>query len=459
MANKANLIQQIEHTLAFLEGVLPLANVHMVDYFNKNVFLDSTYISEDIRQECLSNGIKNTINTIFEQKTNHMQHLHQFISKSRALTLKNTLLCLSLNEFTDKLKLLGSDDISNIKLDIFMSSKKSHEVEILSGVAAAIQNVSKTTHLIDIGDGKGYLSSMLALNYKIPILGIDASQVNTDGAVNRANKLSKVWNGVVTNTKSRETSIDLYKQITKYVDLDVNLSQLVSNIFLEKPLGPISLGLVGLHTCGNLAPTCLKLFSQKSDIKTICNVGCCYHHLTEYPKNRNSGQDLNIGFPLSQFLTNKQCHIGRGARMIAAQSVERILSKKERPSKTIFYRSLLEVLINQKAKNCKNREVGRFRKPCENFVEYVRKASARINLDLGMTDEQINAFYIKYQHRMDEMDLFYLLRALVAPVVETLILLDRLLFLVEQGFEKSFVVYLFDAAISPRCYGIVAIKS
>ena len=38
---------------------------------------------------------------------------------------------------------------------------------------------------------------------------------------------------------------------------------------------------VGLHTCGDLAVTVLRLFCEVASIKTVCVVGCCYNHCTE----------------------------------------------------------------------------------------------------------------------------------------------------------------------------------
>ena len=39
--------------------------------------------------------------------------------------------------------------------------------------------------------------------------------------------------------------------------------------------------IVGLHTCGDLAPTALRIFSSESSVKLICIVGCCYHLVTQ----------------------------------------------------------------------------------------------------------------------------------------------------------------------------------
>lgn len=39
--------------------------------------------------------------------------------------------------------------------------------------------------------------------------------------------------------------------------------------------------LVGLHTCGDLAPSSLHMFTAKPELKAVCSVGCCYHLLSE----------------------------------------------------------------------------------------------------------------------------------------------------------------------------------
>ena len=39
--------------------------------------------------------------------------------------------------------------------------------------------------------------------------------------------------------------------------------------------------LVGLHTCGDLCSTALRLFAGIPSARALCVVGCCYHHITE----------------------------------------------------------------------------------------------------------------------------------------------------------------------------------
>ena len=39
--------------------------------------------------------------------------------------------------------------------------------------------------------------------------------------------------------------------------------------------------LVGLHACGDLTPTALRLYHKLPTVQALCIVGCCYQHVTE----------------------------------------------------------------------------------------------------------------------------------------------------------------------------------
>ena len=89
--------------------------------------------------------------------------------------------------------------------------------------------------------------------------------------------------------KTQSKQINSFIPVTGFVD-----KSLVSNGELEKlfhELGKSNsareaestagLFIIGLHTCGDLAPTALKLFTSEPDVKLLCLVGCCYHLLTQ----------------------------------------------------------------------------------------------------------------------------------------------------------------------------------
>lgn len=456
----------IEKILTFLEPLLPLANCHMVDYFTKNIF--KTYVSPDISNEIKSMSYNQVTQNIFDSNYTELPFLEKYFKSCKSYSLdENKEVCLTLKQLYDKLESFGCKDINGLKLNIFMSQKKSHEVEVLSSIVAALKEIGGSTHVIDVGDGKGYLSSMLALHHKIPVLGIDASLNNSKSAVVRVKKLEKIWHSVYDNPrksvlkKSDSTctpSNHLYKQVTKYVEPDTDFVKNVLDAFEEEVQG---VSLTGLHTCGNLAPTCLKIFSEDTSIKSLSNVGCCYHLLSEKFEN---GSDQNIsGFPMSNYLLNKKFSIGRNARMVASQSVSRVFDKKELPDLSIFYRALLQVVLEKHCKVLPKQNVGKTRKKYnKNFIEYVHMALAKLDLninDLNITEDYLKSLYTEYEPRLSELNIFYLIRCMTSPVTESLIILDRLLFLLEQGFENSFLVQLFNPVISPRCYGVISLKS
>lgn len=75
--------------------------------------------------------------------------------------------------------------------DEFMNSKKSHEVQSMSEVVACLAQHCGVKQVIDVGSGKGYLSSSLSLRYGLQVYGIDSSSTNTHGAQERNRKLKK----------------------------------------------------------------------------------------------------------------------------------------------------------------------------------------------------------------------------------------------------------------------------
>uniref|UniRef100_A0A4W5K736 Methyltransferase like 25 n=1 Tax=Hucho hucho TaxID=62062 RepID=A0A4W5K736_9TELE len=65
----------------------------------------------------------------------------------------------------------------------------------------------------------------------------------------------------------------LYSPLTSYVTADTELKEIIGE--LEDAV------MVGLHTCGDLAPSTLRMFVAKRELLSVCSVGCCYHHLSE----------------------------------------------------------------------------------------------------------------------------------------------------------------------------------
>ena len=90
---------------------------------------------------------------------------------------------------------------------------------------------------------------------------------------------------------------------------------------------------------GNLAPASIKIFANNPKSKFICNVGCCYHHITEEfyvnPNPEKSDSETTAMFPMSEKLRSRKYWLGRNARNLAAQPLERLAAGAGLPSKSM----------------------------------------------------------------------------------------------------------------------------
>jgi len=137
---------------------------------------------------------------------------------------------------------------------------------------------------------------------------------------------------------SRKSAVlgSTYKQITEYVTENTNIANLAQTEF--KVNNKEEFTLIGLHTCGSLGTTCLKLFNEpKNNLKLLVNVGCCYHLIEEEFTNDPFWDDIenelnkneSYGFPVSNCLREKKFQLGRDARMCASQSPDKFFNSKD----------------------------------------------------------------------------------------------------------------------------------
>lgn len=90
--------------------------------------------------------------------------------------------------------------------------------------------------------------------------------------------------------------------------------------------------LVGLHTCGDLAPTMLQVFAKSEQIVALASVGCCYMKLTtsSSPQEEHchlaklTPRDHRFeGYPMSNFLKTSPRHfLSYEARELSCHSID-----------------------------------------------------------------------------------------------------------------------------------------
>lgn len=479
------LQKNIERIIKFLEP-REFINCHMVSYLIDDLW--TKFIPQGIRNEInVKEDVDTAVEVFFYQENANPdlikkhQHLYNHIQRTKTFYLENLddKLFITTDEMLGEFERLKIPYTKGLDLSIreFMKEKKNHEVEIISRTVAALANARGKNHfIVDVGDGKGYLSSRLNLEFKQKVLGVDGNQNNTVEAVKRNNQLRKRWKGLV-NKEARKKNLDsldhsdveplqsdLYKTTSKMIFADTDLKELVKKTFPDE--GDSDICLVGLHTCGNLSPNSLKQFVRSDEFKILCNVGCCYHLLFEEFEDDFFNDEIRVmddqdesGFPMSSFLRNQNYKLGRNARMLAAQCYERVIAKKNMPGDSIFYRALFEKVLREKWLTDDPEKVVKLgRIKFSNFEDYLRKGCKKFDINMDLTSEEIEKLMRDYEFDRRLINLNYFIRLLMAKVIETLILFDRYLFLLEHNVENVFLVKIFDPIISPRNYCLIAIK-
>ncbi|NXL64087.1 MET25 protein, partial [Chordeiles acutipennis] len=521
-----------------------------------------------------------TFSNVFCEKSEKLINVHLFALAAKYYSLSNLGVCTPLEDLLEALR-GDNQGTTGIKTDKFMNNKKSHEVQVMSELVDKIANYCGIKQVIDLGSGKGYLSSFLSMQYNLKVYGIDSSSTNTNGARERNRKLKKHWRAyqnqgranlksqrlekanhrpveseikcktisekpvnndsslqsqdqvtiqegvlfpscgfteIATSETSRQTGVDLVtrtqsdgsklseevlpilnvlpadavevfsstqcksgelckeeKAQRRMASLKAKASKssesnlhfpLTSCITAETELSDIITDLedcmmVGLHTCGDLAANTLRIFTAKPEIKAVCSVGCCYHLLSEQFENQEDCPEEVWGFPMCQYLKDKGWCCGRNARMSACLALERVAVGQVLPTESLFYRAVLQVIIEEMYGVTKSdRHVGKTFSKSSSFIDYVRKSLKKLELDDSkLPDSCIMDYYEKYKHRMNELEAFNMLKVVLAPCIEVLILLDRLCYLKEQdNIAWSGLVKLFDPVKSPRCYAVIALK-
>lgn len=439
--------------LRFLREALPISNAHTVDFYTESVWeqlvdLPPETVLAVLRRsaaeaeaqpsaarplaEAQGGSDSTDFPKVFCETSQKLVSVEAFALAAKCYSVQNLGICTPLEQLLVALR--GNQKQrtdKNVKPDEFMNLKKSHEVQAMSELISSVADYYGVKQIIDLGSGKGYLSSFLSLKYGLKVYGIDSSNTNTHGAEERNRKLKKHWRvyhrrskldvsalalqtakerklqdeiecnayaegvgnsstanqekmstsdflpdfsgSVISNIRkqmenlhvhshreenlyfenafsvrdllpinaiestssqtpkrkmletnkerrkvtSKSNESNVYSPLTSFITADSELHDIIKD--LEDCL------MVGLHTCGDLAPNTLRIFASKSEIKGVCSVGCCYHLLSEEFENPHKEcTQEKWGFPMCRSLKEGRWCCGRNARMSACLALERV---------------------------------------------------------------------------------------------------------------------------------------
>ncbi|AWP15730.1 putative protein RRNAD1 [Scophthalmus maximus] len=232
--------------------------------------------------------------------------------------------------------------------------------------------------------------------------------------------------------------------------------------------------LTGLHACGDLSATLLRHFVSCPHVRGITSVACCYMKITteenptppglvEPPTPLTLGHESvpsEFGYPMSSWVRGLSEHqLSYKAREGACHAVEDYIRRLREESELLrihCYRAMLENFIRDTRPDLRRAGIQTIKKAhLLPFTEYARMGLARVGLppELPLDPERVESM-LRQQGRVV---VYFSLALLLAPVVETLVLLDRIIYLQENGVDSQLVA-LFDPNFSPRNFVLMALK-
>ena len=314
------------------------------------------------------------------------------------------------------------------------------------------RNVSEESrgnkNLIDVGSGLGHLSRLLSYGSKFSVVCVDEEQDFTANA--------KVFDADLVkaiNKKSASLDPRVPVHLTFHLDhasLDLpELESKLGQIWGKDASESYSYGIVGLHTCGDLGPLLAKLFVESQRAVSLQSVGCCY-------------MKVDSLFPLSNHVKGLWHDLTYTARELACHAmetyIERLKDGDVERLKVHCYRALLEKLLCEVDKDLRHSSLKTVSKAYKmDFEEYARLATSKMPTKVTSSLRTESCFVREALKDWWKVVALYSLRLSFAPLIETMLLLDRAIYIYENGHDSS-LTPVFEPKISPRNHILLSIK-
>ncbi|XP_015119248.1 protein RRNAD1 [Diachasma alloeum] len=344
-----------------------------------------------------------------------------------------------------------------------VKEKKRYEIEKFSEIVARCKHLSKCSCIVDTGAGIGHLARELAYKYHLPVICIEQDKSLSELAGKYDEQFMKKFETHLPGF----CGVPPYHLCAKIVDescrggeLPAVIKEILRDYFLQQS-NDNGFGLIGLHPCGDLAARLLKFYVGQASAKFISVVGCCYMKLTI---NEDETENAK-GYPLSKYVARNSSHsLSYAALEVACHAVEnycdKIKNNEYEDLKVHGYRATLEkILIDKGGIAMRHGKVGSVRVNNQmSFEEYCRLATEKLDVNRRINISEVNHAEVeKCLTKWRHVVAFEALRFMLAPLVETVILLDRFLFLSDNNL-KPVLKAEFDPRLSPRNFVLTSIK-
>ncbi|KAJ6511986.1 methyltransferase domain-containing protein [Mycena vitilis] len=346
-----------------------------------------------------------------------------------------------------------------------MSPKKAHEVTqsvaYISNLLHSIDIDPRGVRIVDIGAGQGYMTRALQSHLGTThLLALDSSEIQTRGAQRWEERTGIV--GSITQKTIHITPATLCESIDEWIGTQE-----------ATEANPAPVLLVALHACGSLTPDILRTFfiqrHASKDRRTLWTpigmiaVGCCYNLLApqDFPLSKSMATSSPISLPSSAYHMAAQIPdewfrtpesranatlalrkvVWRaiiGARFAAANALQTTDNDAEEPAR-----------VDGTGDRPVMRRLGRLNNTVyADWKTFACAAGTRIGVNFG-PDNDLDA---EERRLISELEVLHVLRCIIGPLVESLIIMDRERWVQEQLDEggddgmRVELVNLFDQA-------------
>lgn len=313
--------------------------------------------------------------------------------------------------------------------------KKQHEISVLAQVLDEIRQQIGPSQLIDIGGGQGHFARVMSHYFNWETTSIDREQKFIELGLKRLKKYPPPKNAA---------KLDLKRLDFQGLESPDQIG--VENLFQKNSFS------LGLHTCGSLAVRHLQTH-QNFQTKGLLNFGCCYGKIQKE-------EDLN----LSKTALESPVQWSTPALNLAARAHAQLsypdFCMQERVKS---YRYALGLFLESRFPGEDVSSVGNA--PGRNylgpFTSYARVKFDYLNRAWGLElEKELEEFYYSHETRQKLEQLFCadIIRWSFGRLLELAILLDRALYVSEDGKQKVQLVQFFEESISPRNIGLLAYR-
>uniref|UniRef100_A0A914ZL82 Methyltransferase domain-containing protein n=2 Tax=Parascaris univalens TaxID=6257 RepID=A0A914ZL82_PARUN len=323
---------------------------------------------------------------------------------------------------------------SEMKMNIRIGAKKQHEINRLALLITDYCRIYRVKRIVDVGCGIGHLLNLLSPMFDV--VGVECDQLLCNAG------------------KKRYPSLKYENLTLKTADVD---RERVLNILCGQK-GERS-AIVSLHGCGDLQPDLLQWFTKlpKHRVPLLFTVGCCYHKMSCAGK---PVMEWALSNALRSVCRNNWVLHKSALRLACQGQLSRWpSSKEERDAHCACFlrRALLECVYERSGINAVKRFPRHLNRSFRELQSVGIEIAERLKLDGEERAKMIREYrntYLDHQYLFDTVEPFTMLQALMQMPLESLILTDRYLYLMESGCA-TYVLPLFDSKISPRNFCLV----